>query len=97
MPVSMTSNLSRATPLLATWHAPLIAGQVARQEHEPFRTLCFTTGSRYAYHDRASRFRQTLDGLLEHLLTLDERYEIVPATLAETYAHYRSEPALSAP
>jgi hypothetical protein len=77
------------------WHAPLIAGQVARQEDERFRTLCFVTASKFAYHDRGSRFRQTLEGLIEHLLTLDERYEIVPATLAETYAHFRSEPALT--
>ena len=74
------------------WHAPLIAAQLARHDAEAlaFRALCFTTTSAVPYHDPSTRFRQTLDGLLDHLLALDERYELVPATLAEAYAHFRA-------
>jgi hypothetical protein len=77
------------------WHAPLIEGQVARQDEAgvAFRTLCFVTTSRCGYHEPATRFRQTLDGLLDYLPALDERYELVPVTLAEAYAHYRQESA----
>ena len=75
------------------WHAPLVEGQLARQEAEgaAFRTLCFVTTSRYGYHEPSTRFRQTLDGLLDYLRALDERYDVVPVTLAEAYAHYRQE------
>jgi hypothetical protein len=78
---------------LERWHAPLLAGQLERQAEEQvaFRSLCFVTLNRIPYQDRASRFRQTLDDLLNHLLELDERYEIVPATLAEAYAHFRQQ------
>ncbi len=76
---------------LDRWHTPLIAAQLARQDEEAvaFRALCFTTTSAVPYQDWSSRFRQTLDRLLDHLLTLDEQYELVPATLAEAYAHFR--------
>jgi hypothetical protein len=78
---------------VSRWHAPLIAGQLARHEAEqvPFRTLCFTTVSRFPYHDPASRFRQALDGLLDHLLALDEQVEIVPVSLAAAHMHYRQQ------
>ncbi len=69
---------------LERWHRPLIAGQLARQASQGvrFRALCFVTSSRVAYHDRSSRFRQTLEALLDHLEELGQEYEIVPVTLA---------------
>ena len=78
---------------LERWHAPLMAAQLGRQDDEgvQFRSLCFVTLNRVPYQDRSSRFRQTLEQLLDHLLELDERYEIVPVTLAEAYAHFRQQ------
>ncbi len=75
------------------WHRPLIAAQLERHEREQtaFRVLCFVTSTRFPYDDRSSRYRQTLDQLLDHLLSLDERYEVVPATLNEVATRYRQD------
>jgi len=72
------------------WHRPLIAAQLERHEREQitFRVLCFVTSTRFPYYDRSSRYHQTLDQLLDHLLALDERYEVMPATLGEVATRY---------
>ncbi|HEX2037077.1 MAG TPA: hypothetical protein VHS99_23095 [Chloroflexota bacterium] len=76
---------------LERWHAPLIDAQLARQEAAGLdrRALCFTSATDVTYDDRASRPRRTLDDLVEYLLSLGERYELVPTTLAGAYAHFR--------
>jgi hypothetical protein len=82
------------------WHAPLIEGQLARQsarDDEAPLVLCFAAGSGTAYHDPAIRPRQTLDELISHLVALDERYEVVPTTLAGAYAHLCPRPAPAPP
>lgn len=77
---------------LDRWHAPLIEGQLVRQDAErvAFRTLCCATSSGVTYYDPETRPRRTLDGLIEHVNELEGRYEIVPATLSGAYAHYRA-------
>jgi hypothetical protein len=87
----LSPDLAIENGTVARWHAPLIAGQLQRHEAQDvaFRTLCFVTSSRIAYADPATRPRQTLDELLDHLAALDERYEVIPASLAETYAYFR--------
>jgi hypothetical protein len=87
----LSPDLALENGTLSRWHQPLIEGRLAWQEQEgvAFRTLCFVTSSRFAYQDRSTRFRQTLDELLDYLRTLDDRCELVPATLSEAYAHFR--------
>jgi hypothetical protein len=77
---------------LDRWHAPLIDTQLQRQDDAgtPFRTLCFVTTTRHAYHDRAGRPRATLDALVEHLATLEERYTVLPATLSAACVAYHA-------
>ncbi|MBI3973083.1 MAG: hypothetical protein HY332_17530 [Chloroflexi bacterium] len=88
----LSPDLAVENGTLDRWHAPLIASQLERHEREQiaFRTLCFVTTSRFPYQDRSSRPRYTLESLLSYLVGIDERYDVVPSTLAEAYAHFRS-------
>lgn len=72
------------------WHRPLIGGQLERQAAQAvaFRTLCFVTSSRLPFHDLSHRHGRVLDGLVEHLDTLEEQYEIIPTTLAGARGHF---------
>jgi hypothetical protein len=80
------------------WHAPLIQAHLARLEAQGavFRTLCFVTTTRHAYHDPTTRQRQTLDALLDHLREVEAHYTLVPATLAEMPGHFRAARAARA-
>lgn len=77
---------------LDRWHAPLITSQLARHQAEEvaFPTICFVTAGGYAYYDRGTRQRQTLDAILLYLQELEEQFTIVPTTLTGIYVHYRT-------
>jgi hypothetical protein len=90
-PGGIAPDLAIENGTLDRWHVPLIDGQLERQASEQvvFRTLCFVTSSGFAYHDRSTRHRKTLDALVEYVSSLEDHYEVVPATLAGTTVYYR--------
>lgn len=73
------------------YHRPLIEGQLRRMDanQTPFRALCFVTRNVFAYHAPADRLAQTLQAIIDYLETLEERYELIPSTLATTHRRFR--------
>ena len=73
------------------WHRPLIEGQLERmdREGEPFRALCLYTRNCFAYGVAADRYAQTVDALIAYFGSLDDRYDVVPLTLAGAHSRYR--------
>jgi hypothetical protein len=76
---------------LEAWHRPLIEGQLARLERENvgFRSLCFITANRHLYNKPGDRLAEALDRLLDYVLSLEDRFTLVPATLSEAHAQFR--------
>lgn len=74
------------------WHRPLIEGQLGRMETEgvSFRTLCAITRNSFSYHNTGDRTGTTLDALISFFDRLEERYEIIPSTLANLHASFRT-------
>lgn len=72
------------------WHRPLIEGQLERMERsaEPFRALCFYTRNCHSYHPGDGQLADTLDVLLQYLLTLEERYDVHPITVSGAHGSY---------
>ena len=64
------------------WHAPLVRAQLQRQvaAGERFPTLVFVTTSKQPFHDRSHRVRKTLDAVADLLESLDDEFDLVPAT-----------------
>jgi hypothetical protein len=87
----VASDLAIENGPVATWHRPLIEGQLARMETEEvtFRALCLYTRNAYGFRDPKDLHAQTLDGLIEYLSELSDSYELMPATLAGAHAGYR--------
>ncbi len=73
------------------WHRPLLDGQVHRMraEHVPFAALCIGTRNCFAYQQCDDRHRKTLDGILDYLDMLNERYDVQPVTVAGAHACFR--------
>lgn len=77
---------------LADWHRPLIEAQLQRMDAAgvAFRVLCFTTRNVFAYHHSADPVARTLGDIVDYLDVLAERYEVLPATLSQIHAAYRT-------
>jgi hypothetical protein len=73
------------------FHRPLIEGQLERFERQnvSFRSLCFLTYNRHAYHQPTDRVKIALENLLDYLLSLENRYALCPTTLAGAHARFR--------
>lgn len=78
---------------LDKWHRPLIAAQLQRMQEEavPFQALCFLARNSFDYHDAGERYAATLEGIIRHLAGLEERYELIPTTLAGAHARFRRQ------
>jgi hypothetical protein len=76
---------------LEAWHRPLIEGQLQRMEAEDVdvKALCIVTRNVFGYHSAAERHSTTLEALLAYFAALEDRYEVVPTTMAGAHASFR--------
>lgn len=88
----LSPDLALENGTLADWHRPLLEGQLRRMEEGGvgFRALCFTTRNCFAYHASTDKLTLTLEAILDYLAGLSDRYQIVPVTLSEVHARYRT-------
>lgn len=69
------------------WHRPLIEGQLQRMEQGdvPFRALCVATRNCFDYHGGGDKPATALAALVDYLISLEGRYEVIPTTMARAH------------
>lgn len=89
---NVVPDLTIENGTLKDFHQPFIETQLQRMERSAvaFRALCFTTRNVFPYHAPTNPLVQTLDGILNYLDSLNQRYEVVPVTLTQMHGHYHA-------
>jgi hypothetical protein len=70
---------------------PTLHAHLARLDANapPFHALCITSGNRFDYYDNQNPHSHTLEALIDELLALKNKYEIVPLTLNGAHQRFR--------